>query len=215
MPTYLAFHHISQDWFSVSEDECLTFSLPAAVDVHYHNVVFNFSQNHEPWDPETSCPWWPTWTAHRSSHQEADAPACPRDYPWVGETVFFFLNFFLWATYVSLLFHVFYDITAIFSKVRVFCGHTFWVQFVAEMSLTFLYFLCSPLSPRLPSTLSKPRYSPRKVSKVQNQKVAKVVTIVERAAKLCSKNQAKDMVGGVRAGRYHISIQDQIIPRLV
>jgi hypothetical protein len=79
--------------------------------------LLNSSQNHEPRNPETSCSGWPAWAAHRSSHQEADAPTCPRDHPWVGETS-------------SLLLYIFFEelislfrfpavITAIFSKVRV------------------------------------------------------------------------------------------------
>ena len=81
--------------------------------------LLNSSQNHEPWNPETSCSGWPTWTAHRSSHQEADAPTCPRDHPWVRETSSLFLYIFFEKLISLFRFPAIYDITAIFSKVRV------------------------------------------------------------------------------------------------
>ena len=172
--------------------------------------LLNFSQNHEPRNPETSCSWWPASAAHRSSDQEADAPTCPRDYPWVGETSSLVLYIFFEE--LTSLFRFPAIITAIFSKVRVISSPRILDAILFWNVTHFSSLPISPLSPRPPSSPSKPRYLPRKVSRVQNQKVAKVV---ERVAKLCSRNQTKDMVGGVRAGRYHISIQDWIIPRLV
>jgi hypothetical protein len=98
------------------------------------------------------------------------------------------------------------DNTAIFSKVS---RSHIQLSVILSISLTCNSFPCSPQSRRPQSHLSKPRYSQRKVSRVEMERAKKA----GRVATFCSTNQVMDTDGGVGAVRYHINKQDQIIPR--